>query len=168
MIRVCSLARLQDTVEECGAKHIVTLVRDEARLLRPAKVEPDNHLWLQVDDITDQIEGMICPSEEHVERLVSFLDRWDRAQPLVVHCFAGISRSTAAAFIAACALSPRRDEAEIAWRLRKASPTASPNSRLVALGDAFLGREGRMSRAVNEIGYGLAAYEAEPFALPVD
>jgi predicted protein tyrosine phosphatase len=168
MIKVCPLSRLNDTVEECRAKHVVTLVRDEARLFRPARVEPDNHLWLQMDDITDEIEGMICPREEHVEKLVSFLERWDREQPLVIHCFAGISRSTAAAFIAACALAPQRDEVEIARRLRMASATASPNPRLIALGDSYLGREGRMLRAVDRIGYGLAAYEAEPFTLPVD
>jgi predicted protein tyrosine phosphatase len=100
--------------------------------------------------------------------LVTFAKRWDRAQPLVVHCFAGISRSTAAAFISACALAPERDEEEIALRIRKASPTASPNPRLVALADSYLGRQGRMVRAVERIGTGLPAYEAEPFELRWD
>jgi hypothetical protein len=86
--------------------------------------------------------------------LVTFLDRWDRKQPLVIHCFAGISRSTAAAFISACALSPKSDEAAIAMRLRSASRTASPNPRLVALADDFLGRHGRMKAAIAKIGYG--------------
>ena len=167
-IRVCSLARLHETVEETRARQVVTLVRDEARVFRPNGIAPDDHLWLQMDDISEPLDGMILPCEEHVQKLVGFLDRWDRAQPLVVHCFAGISRSTAAAYVAACALSPHRDEAEIALRLRAASPTASPNIRLVAMGDAFLGRQGRMLKAIGRIGYGLAAYEAEPFTLPVD
>lgn len=168
MIRVCSLARLHETVEEARARHVVTLVRDEARVFRPNGIAPADHLWLQMDDIAEPLDGMILPSEEHVERLVSFLDRWDQAQPLVMHCFAGISRSTAAAYIAACALTPDRDEAEIALRMRAASPTASPNIRLVALGDAYLGRQGRMVSAIGRIGYGLAAYEAEPFTLHLD
>ena len=168
MIKICSLARLNDTVSACRARHVVTLVRDESRLFRPPGVDPDNHLWLQMDDIADPIDGLIAPSEEHVQRLVDFVTRWDRAEPLVVHCFAGISRSTAAAFIAACALAPERDEAEIAVRIRNASPTASPNPRLVALGDAYLGRHGRMVRAVKQIGLGEPAYEAEPFDLKWD
>jgi predicted protein tyrosine phosphatase len=168
MIRVCSLARLHETVEESRARHVVTLVRDEARVFRPNGIAPDDHLWLQMDDIAEPLDGMILPSAEHVQRLVSFLDRWDQAQPLVMHCFAGISRSTAAAYVAACALAPDRDEAEIALRLRGASPTASPNIRLVALGDAYLGRQGRMVRAIGRIGYGHAAYEAEPFTLHLD
>jgi predicted protein tyrosine phosphatase len=136
--------------------------------LRPPGVEAENHLWLQMDDIAEPVDGMIVPSEEHVERLVTFAKRWDRAQPMVVHCFAGISRSTAAAFISACALAPERDEAEIALRIRKASPTASPNPRLVALADSYLGRQGRMVRAVTRIGTGQPAYEAEPFELRWD
>ena len=165
MIRICSLARLNETVALSRARHVVTLVRDESRAFRPEGIEPGNHLWLQMDDIAEPLDGLIAPSEEHVERLVGFATRWDRAEPMVVHCFAGISRSTAAAFIAACALAPERDEAELAMRLRDASPTATPNPRLVALGDSFLGRGGRMVKAVARIGPGVAAYEAEPFDL---
>jgi predicted protein tyrosine phosphatase len=168
MILVCPLSRLQDSVEECGARHVVTLVRDETRVFRPHGIEPDNHLWLQVDDIAEPIDGYIAPAMEHVEKLVAFVERWKREQPLVIHCFAGISRSTAAAFISACALSPGRDEGEIAWRLRRASRTASPNPRLVALADDFLGRGGRMKSAVARIGYGEIASEARPFRLEID
>jgi predicted protein tyrosine phosphatase len=168
MIRICSLARLNETVSGCRARHVVTLVRDQARVFRPDGIEPANHLWLQMDDIADPIDGMIAPSETHVAELVDFAKRWDRSSPLVIHCFAGISRSTAAAFITACAMAPERDEAELAQRIRKASPTASPNPRLVALGDSYLKRQGRMVKAVSRIGLGVAAYEAEPFDLNWD
>ncbi len=172
MIRVCSISRLQEVVGGCGARHVVSLVRDdelitrERALLEKQGIDVANHLWLQMDDIADTIDGLIAPGEEHVEKLVDFATRWDRAAPMVVHCYAGISRSTAAAFIAACALSPDCDEAEIAVRLRAASPTAMPNSRLVSLGDAFLKRKGRMIEAVNRLGMPkVGAYEAEPFEL---
>ncbi len=168
MIKICSLARLNATVAACRARHVVTLVRDERRILRPEGIDEQNHLWLQMDDIAEPIEGMIAPNETHVEKLVDFARQWDREGPLVVHCFAGISRSTAAAFITACALAPERDEEELAQRIRKASPTASPNPRLVALGDSYLGRNGRMIKAVAGIGLGVAAYEAEPFDLRWD
>jgi predicted protein tyrosine phosphatase len=86
---------------------------------------------------------------------------------MVVHCFAGISRSTAAAFITLCALAPERREAEVALALRRASETAAPNARLVALADAMLGRGGRMVEAVRAIGPGRPAPEGTPFMLPV-
>jgi predicted protein tyrosine phosphatase len=174
MIRVCSIARLQEVVNATGARHVVSLVRDDDLILRERVLlekrgfDVANHLWLQMDDIAGEIDGLIAPGEQHVEQLVDFAARWDRAAPLVVHCYAGISRSTAAAFITACALSPKLDEVEIASRLRAASPTATPNARLVALGDAFLGRKGRMVKAVGTIGLGVGAYEAEPFELKWD
>ena len=84
---------------------------------------------------------------------------------MLIHCFAGVSRSTAAAYIAACALKPKRDEFAIARALRAASPTASPNTRLVALADDKLGRRGRMSEAIADIGRGDDCFEGAPFTL---
>jgi predicted protein tyrosine phosphatase len=167
-IRVCSLARLNETVGACRARHVITLVRDETRIFRPDGIEQGNHLWLQMDDIAEPIDGMIAPNERHVQQLVDFAERRKRETPIVIHCYAGISRSTAAAFIIACALAPERDEAELAQRLREASATATPNPRLVALGDAHLGRNGSMVQAIEAIGLGLPAYEAEPFELSWD
>ncbi len=87
---------------------------------------------------------------------------------MLIHCFAGVSRSTAAAFIAACALAPKRDEIDIAHALRAASPTATPNARLVALADHALGRSGRMNEAIAAIGRGRDCFEGEPFALELN
>ena len=87
---------------------------------------------------------------------------------MVVHCFAGISRSTGAAFTAACALNPKRDEAEIARAIRSASPTAQPNARIVGIADRLLNRNGRMVRAVEALGPGPIASEGEPFRLALD
>ena len=54
---VCSLARLQETVEEIGASHVVTLLRDTDLIVRPPGIAPDNHLIIHVDDITCPIDG---------------------------------------------------------------------------------------------------------------
>jgi predicted protein tyrosine phosphatase len=134
----------------------------------PRGIERTNHLVIDVDDICDPLEGCTLPDVHHIETLLDFAQRWDRASPLVIHCWAGISRSTAAAFAAACARSPDRDEVEIALALRAASPTATPNGRIVALADALLGRGGRMLRAADRIGRGLPAMEGTPFTLSVD
>jgi predicted protein tyrosine phosphatase len=167
MIHVCSLARLHATVDETGARHIVTLLRLTDRVVRPAQVTAENHLVLGVDDITLPVEGYTAPGEEHVARLIDFANRWDRAAPMVVHCFAGISRSTAGAFVAICAINPKRDEREIAWEIRRASRTAQPNARIVTIADRLLKRDGRMIRAVEAIGPGAAAMEGDPFRLDV-
>jgi len=167
MIHVCSLARLYKTVEETRARHIVTLLRLTDRVTRPTHIAADNHLILAIDDICDPEDGCTVPAKDHVMRLVDFARRWDRSTPMVVHCFAGISRSTAAAFTAACALNPQRDEADIARAIRAASPTAMPNRRIVAIADDILKRDGRMVRAVEALGRGREAMEGQPFRLDI-
>ena len=168
MIHVCSLARLHETVEETGALHVVTLLKQTDRVERPRTVAEANHLILGMDDITTPLDGYIAPGDEHVTRLISFARGWDRTTPLVVHCFAGISRSTAGAYVAACALNPGRNELAIAQALRRASATATPNIRIVTLADRMLGRDGRMVAAIRSIGPGMAAYASEPFRLELE
>jgi predicted protein tyrosine phosphatase len=168
MIHVCSLSRLYATVEETRARHVVTLLRLIDRVQWPQHIVPDNHLVLAVDDIVSPADGYTAPAEEHVGRLIDFVGRWDRASPMVVHCFAGISRSTGAAFVAACALNSRRDELHIAQAIRAASRTAQPNARIVSIADRLLGRKGRMIRAVESIGPGEPAIEGHPFRLDLE
>jgi predicted protein tyrosine phosphatase len=165
MIHVCSLARLYATVDETGAKHIVTLLRLTDRVERPSHIHLDNHLVLAVDDIAEPMEGHTVPGTEHVQQLIDFASLWDRAAPMVVHCYAGISRSTAGAFVAACALNPDRDELQIAQAIRRASRTAQPNTRIVSIADRLLKRDGRMVRAVETIGPAHFAEEGVPFRL---
>jgi len=167
MIHVCSLARLHATVDETGAQHIVTLLRLVDRVQRPNHIAPENHLVLAVDDITMPMDGYTAPAHEHVKRLIDFVGAWDRKAPMVMHCFAGISRSTAGAYVAACALNPKRDEMQIAWEIRRASRTAQPNSRIVSIADRLLHRDGRMVRAIDAIGLGDAATEGYPFRLDI-
>jgi len=168
MIHVCSLARLHETVEDTGARHIVSLIGDEARLERPACVAPQNHLWLRLHDISSPLDGYIMPDEEHIADLIGFVRGWDRRAPLVVHCYMGISRSTASAFASVCALNPSRDETSVAQALRRASPTATPNMRIVSLADRLLGRNGRMVAAIEMIGRGDLTAEAAPFRLELE
>jgi len=168
MIHVCSLARLYSTVDATGARHIVTLLRLTDRVTRPSHIAAENHLILAVDDITAPQDGYTAPAEEHVARLIDFVGTWDRAAPMVVHCFAGISRSSAAAYVAACALNPQRDEMQIAQAIRRASRTATPNARIVSIADRLLKRDGRMVKAVETIGPGHLAEEGIPFRLDLE
>ena len=168
MIHICSLSRLHRTVETTGARHIVTLLRDTDLVQRPQGVNAADHLILGMDDINMPMDGYVAPADEHVAKLLGFVRGWDRATPLVVHCYAGISRSTAGAYVAACALNPHRDELAIALALRRASATATPNIRIVSLADRLLRRSGRMVAAIENIGPGAMAVEAVPFRLDLE
>ena len=166
-LHVSSLSRLHETVVGTGASHVVTLINERTVVERPASIPVERHLFIGVSDIVEPLEGHVTPAHDHVERLMDFMRGWDRAHPVVIHCWAGISRSTAAAYISACLLNPERDEREVAFALRAASPSATPNARLVAIADEILGRDGRMTRAVSAIGRGADAFEGVPFQLGI-
>jgi len=164
-LHVCPLSRLTETLAGTGADHLVTLVRQDTPVQRPHGIRPERHLVVGVSDIVAPLEGHVLPDETHIAPLIAFAHAWDRRRPLVLHCYAGISRSTAAAYIAACALDPGRDEAALARTLRRAAPSATPNRLFVEIADRLLGRGGRMSAAVAAIGRGADAFEGVPFRL---
>jgi predicted protein tyrosine phosphatase len=164
-LHVCSLARVAETVRATGARSLVTLINLDTMVSRPAEIDAERHLFIGMSDIIEPLDGHILPAEQHVLQLTEFAEAWDRSEPLVIHCHAGVSRSTAAAFIIACALAPSRRESEIADAIRQASHTATPNRRMVAVADAMLKRGGRMSAAIERIGRGSDCYEGVPFVL---
>ena len=168
MIHVCSLADLHATVKDTGASHVLTVMANVAQVVRPESVIEANHLRVQMDDILEPTEGFVAPNETHIAQVLNFIRGWDRHAPLVVHCYAGISRSTASAFAAACLLNPDRDERDIAQKIRAASPIAQPNRLLVTLADQALGRNGRMVRALDEMGPGSMTVVGRPFRLDLE
>ncbi|MDX2276196.1 MAG: hypothetical protein NW206_12165 [Hyphomonadaceae bacterium] len=166
-IIVCPLSRAPEIARERKPSHAVSL-------LDPGSAFPElglsQHLQTGVHDIEVEAEGMDACCDKRMSAILDFVSGWDhQTGPILIHCWAGISRSTATAFITACVHNPGIDEAAIAAALRAASPTASPNRRFIALADATLGRNGRMSRAIERIGRGPPWYEvveATPFSLP--
>jgi predicted protein tyrosine phosphatase len=165
---VCPLSQVSATVASTGASHLISLINDGTPVVRPDSIAAENHLFIGINDITEPQEGMVLPAEAHVAELIEFARSWDRERPVVVHCFAGISRSTAAAFIVLCATRPETSEREIAQALRAASRFATPNPRLVAIADEMLGRDGRMVAAIAEIGRGEVTAESVPFVVVLE
>jgi predicted protein tyrosine phosphatase len=168
LIHVCPLRSVAETVAATKATHLVSMLSPwSTPPATPHGIADRFHLKLTFHDITTPSAGHIAPSEEHVAAILGFAERWPRTAPIVVHCHAGISRSTAAAYMIACALDPDGREDQIAAELRAASPTATPNSLMNALADARLGRSGRMIRAIQAIGRGENGFEGVPFALRI-
>ena len=164
-ITVCGVGKLEETARLLRATHVVTLIRDHGPVPTPEGIAPANHLRIDVNDIIEPGDGLIHPQDMHVEEVLAFARNWQHRSPMIIHCYAGISRSTASAFASLCALNPDVPEALIARRLRRASPTATPNRLIVSIADDLLGRQGRMVDAITAIGVGEPANEAVPFNL---
>ncbi len=163
-IHVCALRHVPRTAEAIGAGHLVSAIEAHSFPRTPKGILADRHLKLDMDDITQAQPDMTLPSERHVLELLDFVADWDQNSPLLIHCFAGMSRSTACAFIAICALNPETDEGRIARAMRRLSATATPNRKLVALADDILARDGRMIAAVSDM-YAPFIDVAAPFGL---
>ncbi len=168
-IIVCPLSRASHIARERGVARAVSLLDPGTPF--PVLFAPGDprHLRLEMHDIDADYAHMRGPARAQVDALIAFVTAWDRSAPILIHCYAGLSRSTASAFITACAHNPESAEIDIAWALRGASRTARPNRRLVALADAALAREGRMIGALDAIGPGEGSWEeigeAPPFTL---
>ncbi|MGG6895939.1 MULTISPECIES: tyrosine phosphatase family protein [Rhizobium] len=167
-IVISPLARIAEMAVRHGAREMISLMAKEQAFHRPAVIKADRHLLLSMNDISFAGTGdLIAPQETHVRAIINFATQWDRTSPLLIHCWMGVSRSPAAALIAALAVHPEQDDLALVRRLRAASPFATPNTRLIAIGDDMLGRNGRLVAALKEIGRGADADGNAPFVLPL-
>ncbi|WP_350332957.1 tyrosine phosphatase family protein [Coralliovum pocilloporae] len=169
-IVVCPLSRLAQTAEQYRPARMLSLVSEGTLVERPQHLTDADHLTLSFNDITSPTPGLVFASDEHMTALLEFIRDWyetgSQTGPLLVHCWAGVSRSTAGAYIVANLLNPDKDEETLAQMLRNRSPSATPNAHLVRLADGRLGRNGRMIRAIERIGRGADCFEGEVFTLP--
>ncbi len=158
-IIVCPLAAVQLLIPRHKVSHVVSLLGPETPHRSFSGITEANHLKLTFHDIIEPAEGFTAPAADHVETLIRFLEQREGNDPMLIHCWAGISRSTASAFTAMCLYNPDLDEMRLAQQLRALSHVATPNRRIVAFADDMLGRRGRMVDAIDSIGRGEDAFE---------
>ena len=127
----------------------------------PSGLDDTAHLRLPCHDIYRPTKGAIAPSRHHIRQLCEFARKWQTQSDLLIHCSAGVSRSSAAALTVAACLHPGKIE-EVTRRLRQALPHAEPNYRLIEIADRFLNLDGRLMNAVRQIGKGTLVDPAPP------
>ena len=162
LILVTPLSALPEMMREYQPSHLVTLLSPEFMIDTPAGFPAGRHLRLTVNDICDPALGPCPPNEEHIAGLIEFARSWDGKRPMIVHCWAGISRSMASTYAILCDRAWKGAEFRIAREIRARAPHAYPNRLLVRLADDFLNREGRMVQAVEEMGPSIPVEEGEP------
>jgi predicted protein tyrosine phosphatase len=166
MIHVSSLSALDGVTARLQNYELLTL-------LSPGHPETDwsafaceRHVRLAFHDIVEPMPGLTLPDRDMMQAVLDFGRHTESHQPLLIHCWAGISRSSAAAFAIACDRNPGF-ERDIANELRRRAPFVTPNRLMVRLADEILARDGRMIEAIDKIGRGAEAREGEPYQLPL-
>lgn len=165
---VCPLSHVKQVVDEYKPSAMISLLSSDQSIERPKTIIDKMHLLLNFNDIQKNTDGLISPAYNHIENLLNFVKKWDQESPLLIHCWMGISRSTAAAYMIANALNPTIDENSWADILRQRASEATPNALMIALADKVLNRQNRMISAIENIGRGQDAFEGKPFTLHLD
>jgi len=164
---VSPLSSLGDALDGHGPSHLISLLSPEHMIGTPAGFPLNRHLKLGVNDIIDPAAGTAPPTRVHIDALLEFSRGWDAQQPLLIHCWAGISRSMASAFTILCDRLGPGYELEIARAMRRRAPHAQPNRLLVRHADEALGRGGAMVAALNVMGPPLLVEEGVTTILPL-
>lgn len=165
MIRVAPLHELEAELARWRPSHVVSLGSPGAEAAAlPGDLKT---LRLTFNDIAEPRDDLVMATQADIEALLAFAGTWDGERPLLVHCWAGVSRSPAAAYVLACAMSSPGQEAELAAGLRQAAPFATPNRHVVALADRLLERQGAMSSAIAALGRGAETSMGSSFGLPL-
>lgn len=167
LILVTPLSDVETAMRDYGPSHLISLLSPDHMIETPYGVLPERHLKLGIDDVADSWMSEYAPCRVHVESLIAFGRDWRGESPVLVHCWAGVSRSMAAAFTLLCDKHPPGQEMEIARALRFRAPHAYPNALIVRLADEALGRGGRMIAAVQSIGRGAIVAEGGRVELPL-
>lgn len=152
LILVTPLSALPNMLRTYQPSHLISLLSPAFMIETPDGFPTDRHLRLALHDIPEQQDGKIAADELHVAALLGFARSWDGEAPLIVHCWAGVSRSMAAAYSIMCDRSCRGEESRLARELRARAHYAQPNRLIVRLADGLLKRNGAMIKAVEELG----------------
>lgn len=166
MIHVSSLSSLRDVAGGLGPFDLLTLLSPAAVANDWSDLSRVRHLELAFHDIVEPTPDHVAPDADMVRAILDFGREAARERPFLIHCWAGISRSSAAAYAIACARNPGFETA-IAAELRRRSPVVTPNRLMVALADDLLERNGVMVEAIAGIGRGADAFEGVPYQLPL-
>ncbi|MBK1667034.1 hypothetical protein CKO28_03115 [Rhodovibrio sodomensis] len=142
-LAVCSLNQLRRHAKRFAATHVVSLIEMSARVYRPSRVRPDNHLKLTFDDVEDP-RHPYAPERRHIDSLLAFGRTLPEGARVIVHCQAGQCRSTAGA-LALLAQAGGLEHAQLAMdHITGHRPIVMPNLLVARHADDALAAEGRL------------------------
>ena len=160
-ITICGIAELA-LHREAGVSHVLSIVD-------PGTPEPDAFALFQrhrrqtlyFDDVLFETAGLQAPQDADVEALLAIGEELEAGdvRHLLIHCHAGVSRSTAAAALLMAQHNPGR-ESDAFLALLDLRPQAWPNTRMVEIADRLLERRGALKAGLTV--YRRAVLRARP------
>ena len=149
---ICGLDELA-RYRERGVSHLISIL-DPGHPMPPdwSSHPEEARLELRFHDVIEEDEGMVAPMHAHIETLFAFgadlLHAPADSVHLLVHCHAGVSRSTAATILLLASARPEADAHDIVRTVADVRRNAWPNLRMIEIGDELLGRGGELIGAL--------------------
>jgi predicted protein tyrosine phosphatase len=154
-ITVCGIDELVGHCET-GVSHVLSILDPDWPVPTAfGSFGEHERLELRFFDVIEPDAAAIPPQAGHVEQLLAF-GRDLMAEPpaqahLLVHCHAGVSRSSASMALILAQALPQRPAGDIFEEVLRIRPHVWPNLRIVELGDAVLGRGGELIAGVQNV-----------------
>ncbi|HEX2151182.1 MAG TPA: protein-tyrosine-phosphatase [Stellaceae bacterium] len=150
---ICGIPELGSHCE-AGVTHVLSILDPDWP--DPPEFEdyaPHRRIALRFHDIIEPVPGRRAPTRDDVARLLAFGHELSEAEicHLLVHCHAGVSRSTAATALILAQAHPRRPAREVFDAVSRVRPRAWPNLRVLEFGDELLGRSGEITAAAGAV-----------------
>ena len=146
---ICGRSQLSKTMKQVGATHVLSLTDPDKRpFLRPG-FDPANWLWLKFEDVLDD-KDLHAPTGLHVALILEWGLTLPEDAVVVVHCEAGVSRSTAAVLALLVDRSPDDIDGCVA-KLLETRPQACPNPLITRYADEIIGCGGRLHAAAETV-----------------
>ena len=152
-LTICGIPELAEH-GAAGVTHVLSILDPDTP--DPPAFEafaPHRRLALRFHDIIEPRADCAAPQKADVERLLAFGHELTDAagSHLLIHCHAGISRSTASAALILMQARPERPALKALEAVSQIRPRAWPNLRILEFGDALLGRNGEIVAAAAAI-----------------
>jgi predicted protein tyrosine phosphatase len=132
-------------------KVLTLLTLDEREHLRfPRFFNREDCMFINMDDVNDET-AYYAPKKDDIHLILNWSKRLPKYTKLLVHCFGGISRSTAVALAikVQCNGLNKIDDC-ILWLLKE-RPMACPNKIITKYADELLNANGKLINAVENI-----------------
>jgi predicted protein tyrosine phosphatase len=152
-VTICGIPELDEHCE-AGVTHVLSILDPEhPDPVAFAAFAPHHRLALRFNDIIEVEAGRVAPTRDDVERVLT-LGRAladTQAAHLLIHCHAGVSRSTASAALILAQAEPQRSADDIFAAIVRMRPRAWPNLRILEFGDTLLRGNGELVAAVSVV-----------------
>ncbi len=146
-LSICAMHDVHEAMDQIAATHLLSMLDHGTRVETPDHLHPRHHLHMHFSD-TDDPSDPTAPTIDHIREINSWANDVPEDGRIVIHCYMGISRSTA---VALGLMSRHMAPEDAADRLLKIRPQAAPNRLIVAHWDEILGMDGTLKAAADTL-----------------